>query len=930
MLLGRELERARIDALIASALEGRGGSLVLSGEAGIGKTAMLDYAAERAGSVLVLRARGVQAEAPLAFSALHDLLLPVSDELECIPRHQAEAVRSALGLGPDTANPFAVATGTLSLLAAAAESQPIVALVDDLQWFDPSSSEAILFAARRLTADPIALLFAVRSERAPEEPLDLDELCLGRLEQNDAIALISRAVPEIAAPVAARLVTDLGGNPLALVQIPHLLDAAQRRGERPLPEPLPAAASVEQSFRIRAAELGEAGRAALTMAAAVGDGEAGALQRGLECRGFDSDQALAVAENSGLIVLHAGSFEFVHPLARSAIYQAASPAERRAAHAALAEALGQTGHSDLRAWHLGEAATAPDEEIASTLERSADRALKRGGYLAAAAAHERAAKLSTTDEARGRRLAEAGNAAQLAGAGERALALLDEALKVEVDPRRRGEIQNSRGFILYWRGRLDEAREAWADAVAIEEFDRARAAIIYHELLGPCFERGDPAGVLEMGRRSYELAERDGGWIEFMGATAFGFGLMYSGRTREARPYLLRGAQIAETNPESFDDPVWVAIGAVALCFLEEDSRARALLERLLAEARVTSSFGVLTFLLPVLTAVERDLGNWPRARALAAECVELSVDTGQSMNLANGQNECAHLSALAGREDECRTYAAQALAVAQETGSFAALVWAREALGALELGLGHTERAIAELEPLLLEVVDRGIGWPDLIAAMPNLIEAYTRANRFEDAETLLTYFERLAHDTEYAGQLAAAARCRGLLSPADDFADVFAAGLRQCERLPRPFEQARIELCFGERLRRSRRRVDARTHLRRALAIFEQLGAWPWAEKARVELRASGETIRPHDPSAREELTPQELKVALVIADGASNQEAAASLFLSTKTIEAHLSRAYRKLGIRSRTELARHFAARPGAEVASLIERDRQTGS
>jgi DNA-binding CsgD family transcriptional regulator len=924
MLLGRDLERGRIDGVIEAARAGQGGSLVLRGEPGIGKTALLDYAAGSAGDLRVLRARGIEAEAPTAFGGLADILAQLAQDLDRIPGQQADALRGALSLGPEPASPQAVSAGTLSVLAAVAEREPLLVLVDDLQWLDPASADAILFAARRLADNPVALLFGLRDEGTDMET-GLEEIDLAGLDPSSAAALVTQVRPDVVPHVAGSLFEATRGNPLALVELPQLLDEGQAAGESPLPAPLPTAASIERAFRRQAGAVGEGGRTVITMAAALGDGEAGALVRALASRGLDPPAAIEDAESSGVIAFQRGRFEFVHPLARSALYQAARPAERRAAHAALAEALRETGDSDLRAWHLGEAATAPDEKIASELEQSAGRALRRGGYVAAAAAHERAAELSTTDAERARRYAEAGGAAQLGGAGERGLALLDLALAAEQDPRRRAEIQNTRGFILYWRGKLDDAREAWADAASIEAFDREKAAVIYHERLGPCFERGDPAGVLENGRRSFELAPKDGGWIEFMGATAMAFGHMYGGHLREARPYFERGAEIAETNPDSFEDPVWVAIGAVALCFLEEDYRARALLERLLADARATSSFGVLTFLLPVLTALERDLGNWPRARALAVECVELSLDTGQSMNLANGQNECAHLSALTGRESECREFAGQAAAIAQETGSFASQVFAREALGVLELGLGHTEQAIAELEPLLLEVVDRGIGEPQLNAAVPNLVEAYIRAKRFEDAETFLVHLEKLAADSGYVGQLASAARCRGLLASADDFADVFMAGLKHCERLPRPFEQARLELCFGERLRRSRRRVEARTHLRRALAIFDQLGARPWAEKARVELRASGETIRAHDPSARDELTPQELKVALVIADGASNQEAAAALFLSTKTIEAHLGRAYRKLGIRSRTELARQFATGPLAEVASLNERE-----
>jgi DNA-binding CsgD family transcriptional regulator len=714
------------------------------------------------------------------------------------------------------------------------------------------------------------------------------------------------------------------------VELPELLDEQHLRGESPLPDPLPAAASIEGAFRKRADRLSEASRTAVTIAAAFGDGDTGILARALASLGIESRASLEEAEAAGIFLLRPGSFEFIHPLARSALYQAALPAERRKAHAALAAAVDPETAPDLRAWHLGEAATEPDEGLAEALESSADRALRRGGYRAAASARERAAELSIDEGARARRFALAGDAAQLAGLSERALVLLEKALAAEADPLRRAEMQNSRGFILHWRGEFDRAREAWSQAAQIEAFDREKAAVIYHELLGPAYERGDAASVLEMGLRSYELAPHDGGWIEFMGTTAMGFGLMYNGRAREARPFLLRGGEIAETNPDSFDDPVWLGIGGAALCFAEEDMRARALFEGLLGDARATSSFGVLTFVLPALAGLERDLGNWPRARALAVECVELSLDTGQTINLANGRNECAHLDALIGRERECREFAAEAAALAQETGSFASLVWTREALGALELGLGNTEQAIAELEPMQRQVVERGIGEPQLTAALPNLIEAYIRAKRLAEAEELLMYFERLAADSGYVGQLAPAARCRGLLASNEDFADVFEAGLAQCERLPRPFERGRIELCFGERLRRSGHRVEARRHLRQALAVLDHLGARAWAEKARSELRASGETIRAYDPTARDELTPQELKVALVIAEGASNQEAAAALFLSPKTIEAHLGRAYRKLGIHSRSELIRHFTVGAEATVTAVGEGSRVAAS
>ena len=920
MIVGRHPERARIDEIIASLREGSGHALVVSGVAGIGKSALLSYAAEQGTGLRVLRARGVETDTDLAFSGLHELLRPLLDDLEQIPPRQAEALRGALALGPaETADRFAIQAGTLSLLAAAADRQPVLALVDDVHWLDSATSEAISFAARRLKEDPVALIFGTReTEDSLPSLAGIEELRLGGLGVEDAPELLKDA--PLSPSVLVQLVAATEGNPLALIELPHVLDEAVLRGEHPLPEPLPPTPSIERAFRRRSEALPEEARSAVLLAAAFGEGELGPIKRALATRGIDAGEALEAAEAARLIQMRGSRFEFVHPLARSALYET-QPADRRAAHAALAEALLGEDEADRRAWHLGAAAIGPDEGVASVLETSADRALARGGFAAASAAHERAAELSEPGEPRARRLAAAANAAQLAGAGERALRLLEQALESTTDAVRRAEIHSSRGFISFWRGDLDAAKKVFLEAVRIESVDPARAAVIYAELTGPCFMRGDPDGFLEMGKRALDLSQPDGAFTEFMGVTHWGRALMYAGRIAEARPYLLRGAAIAESDPAALADPVWAAVAAGNLGVLEEENRARALFNRLVGEARATSSFGVLTFLLPALASLERDAGDWHLARALAVECVDLSRDTGQSTNLLNGLGECALLAAGQGREAECQSYAREALELAHAARSLPDAVYVHMALGLLYLGLGRAGQTIVELEPVVRDVRGRGIGEPQVVATVPELVEAYIRVGRTLEAVELLAHFERLASDSGLASQLAASCRCRGLLAPHEEFEAIFRTGLAQCDRVSLPFERARIELCLGERLRRARRRVDARAHLRNALSLFDQLGAAPWAEKARSELRASGETIRAREPASLDALTPQELKVALAVAEGLSNREAATALFLSPKTIEAHLGRVYRKLRIRSRSELARVFASGPEAPVEAL---------
>src|SRR5262245_36660512 len=420
MVLGRAAERARIDALLAAAREGRSGGLVLRGEAGIGKSALLADAAERAEGATVLAARGVESEAELPFAGLAELLRPVVHLLDSLPGRQAEALRGALALGPPAAGDrFAVAAATLGLLAAAAEEAlPLLVLVDDAHWLDRSSLEALLFAPRRTEAEGIAFLLAARPGE-PRTPSDFEELTLGGLDRESAQRLLSAAAPALAPGVAERLVEGTGGNPIALSEVTGLLSAAQLAGEEPLPEPLPAADAADRAFRRTVEALAPAARTAALVAAAAGAAPVAAVASASSTLGGD----LEAAEAAGLVAVADGIVDFAHPLARAAAYASAPAADRRAAHRALADAVG----GDRRAWHLAESLFGPDEEVALALEQAGAEAEGRAGYAAAAAAFERAAQASADPAAAAARLLRAGDAASRAGRPAQALRALDDA-----------------------------------------------------------------------------------------------------------------------------------------------------------------------------------------------------------------------------------------------------------------------------------------------------------------------------------------------------------------------------------------------------------------------------------------------------------------------------------------------------------------------
>ncbi|HET7855592.1 MAG TPA: AAA family ATPase [Gaiellaceae bacterium] len=909
-LIGRGEETARVATLLAEAQRGQSRALLVRGEAGIGKSSLLRYAVEQAGGMIVLQARGVESESELAFAGLGDLFRPVVDHLVQLPEPQAAALAGALGLTPPVAGDrFTICAGTLNLLAAVAEVAPVLAIVDDAQWLDTSSAEALLFAARRLDSEGVALLLGIREgEACAFSASGLDELVLVGLKREHARELLSRRLEHEAAPeVVERLVRDTQGNPLALVELPPLLSEGQLAGSEPMEDPLPAAPALERAFLRQIEALDAETRGSLLVAATSESGELDVIGGALEVLGLDS-RALEPAEEAGLISVERDVLEFRHPLLRAAVYHSATGAARRQAHDALARtAAGE--RTDRRAWHLAAAAAELDEEVASALEQAALEARERGGHAEAALALERAARLTVDEGEQARRLFEAADDTRIAGRAGRALDLLERALAATKEPDGRARIQHLRGAIEMWSGApMDAHRLLVEEAAGVGELDPGKAARMLTDAAWASLMAGDIRAGVETAERAQAPAANASSTTQIHAAGVLGVALLLSGRTPDAFPLLERFQPLLEA--ADFGRVRQLVTPAQVLTWIEEYDLARRLFTQMIDASRRQSALAYLPYPLAGLSELDFRTGNWAAAAAGAAEAIRIAEETGQLVTHAFSLVCLARVDAGMGREEDCRVRIARAREIApSEIGAIVA--YAISTLGFLELGLGRSEDALAYLELLARQVRRRGLEDPAVVQWAPDLIEAHMRAGNADDAARELEVFARQAERTQRNWALAAAARCRGLLASDDEFEESFAPAIELHARTPTPFEQARTELCLGERLRRSRRRTDARVPLGAALETFERLGAEPWAERARVELAASGEAARRPHTSASNQLTPQELQVALAVGKGATNREAGAALFLSPRTVETHLGRIYRKLDIRSRTDLARLLA-------------------
>jgi DNA-binding CsgD family transcriptional regulator len=912
MLHGREEELARADALLDGVASGRSGALIVTGEPGIGKTALLDAAAEHAADRMrVLRTRGFESERELPFAGLYALLAPMLELRDRIPPVQARALGTALAVEPPAPHdPFAVPAAVLSLLGAAAEDGPLLAIVDDLQWLDPASQRAVLFAARRLGTEGIGILLACRDDETLLPALaGLERIELGRLDDEAARAvLLDGASGPIAEDVCADLVRTAGGNPLALRELPGSLTSAQRAGLEPPLLRLPAGSAVERGFRHRFSALDDDVRRALTLVAAFEVGPASIALEALDKLGLGLPE-LEVGEEAGLLRIERGEVGFRHPLLRSLTYHASTSSARHAAHRALAEV---AENASLRAWHLSAAALGPDEQAAAALEEAAAAARCRGASSEAAAAAERAAELSPERADAVRRLTAAATDLAEAGRADAALALVDKAVAHDPTAVEEAALRILRGRLDVRRGALREGREALvAEADRLAETAPVEAAFVHVEAGVADITLGNTEGILSNGARAEQLAAgRDDG-LRDAGALLQALGLVPVGNGAEAGPLLDRSAHfLLETDP--FGAPAEVfAFGAQCAMWLGRYDLAEQVITRQLDALRGAAAIGRMPFLLAIRAHLTFRLGQWARAVAAADEAVALARQTGQPPQVAFGLAVLATVEAARGQSEQALAHAREAHAIVDQLGGGPLRIYTAAALGFAAVASEQLQEALDHLRLAAKTVEELGGGEPAMMQFDGELLELLARMDQREEAERRLRWFEEAAEATGSVWSKAVAERARGQLAPDGAFAEHFERALAWHAQDRQPFPEARTRLAFGQRLRRAGERTASREQLTAASEAFERLGAERWVGRAQAELKASGQTLRKRSMPDSEQLTPSELQVALRVAEGLTNREVAAAIFLSPKTVEHHLSSIYRKLGIRSRTELARRMA-------------------
>ena len=901
-LPGRDQECAEIDRALERAAGGESSSLLIRGQPGIGKTALLRYAAERAEGMTVLSVAGVEAESDLAFAGLYGLLRPILHRLDQIPEAHSAALAGALGLGPSSgADRFLVSAAVLDVLAAAGEEQPLLCLIDDAQWLDGATAFALVFAARRLQADSVAMLFGVREDEGPKfEARGLPELTVRGVDGVAATAILAEHALHAAPSVAERLLAEAQGNPLALIELPAALSEAQLAGAERLPETIPLTPRLQQVFGEQIARLPEPTQAALLIAAAEETGELPTVLRAAAELGLSSE-TLAPAEQANLITVTGGAILFRHPLVRSTLQETATTAQRQRVHAALAAALSAEEHADRRVWHQAMATLTADEEVAAALEASARRAQLRAANCSAATALFRAAEISGDETRRLRRIAAAAQAAWDAGEYDRVRDALARSL-----PTATGE---ERALLLHLAGVLEERTGSLRDAHAIlldgadltqdpsleleMLFDAAEAAIY-------CGELQSVANLHDRVAQVPASTKRD----RLRRGVLLGYACVFAGRHEEADALFAEAVALAE----AIDDPRTLLWAADAASVGNDLGAGLSYTTRAVDLARQQGRLSLLQL------ALRRHAGEllWNSQFDLAYAAAQ----EGYSLALAAGYSVAGHLANLAlveaiwGRAEEARCHAEEALALGQRHGSAFLVVIAEWTLGLIALMEGRPEEAADRL--LAVTSPERPDFNPSIcLPAIPDAVELAIRVGRRPEALERLDAFRAWVDAASTEKRRALLARCQALVSERDPD-EAFVEAIRMGSGLA-PFQRARGELLYGEWLRRERRRKDARSHLRTALELFRGMGAAPWEERAADELRATGETARRRDPSTLDHLTPQELQIAQLVATGLTNRAIAAQLFLSPRTVDYHLRKVFAKLGIASRAELIRHGLSR-----------------
>jgi DNA-binding CsgD family transcriptional regulator len=879
-LVGRQREREVLDRVLEAARGGHGGVLAVYGDPGVGKTALLEYAAKAAPDFRVARAIGVEGEMELAFAALQQLCSPSLDLIERLPDPQREAFEVALGLSAGrTPNSFLVGLAVLNLLSEAAEEQPLLCVIDDAQWLDRASARVLAFVARRLLAERIAMVFAAREQI--DSLAGFAELQVEPLGHRDARALLDSILPvRLDERVLERIVVETRGNPLALLELPRGLTPAQLAGGFGLPTALPLSTGIEQSFRRRLVRLRPAARQLLLLAAAEPLGDPALLWRAAKQLGIGGT-ATQEAELEGLLRLD-GSVTFRHPLVRSAVYGAAEPNERREVHRALADAT-------------------PDEEVAAELERSAARAQARGGFAAAAAFLERATALTPSESRRSGRALAAAHAKLQAGALDDALRLVATAESGVLSELEHARAELLRAQLSFLSTRGGDAAPLLLDAAErLREIDPELARETYLEALtaaifaGPLAGPGASSADVAQAAQTAPPARKPRG----LDLLLDGLVALLTDTYAAAAPILRKTQRAFGAGMSQREELRWMWGGTVSAMLLWDDEQWERLSDRHLQLVRETGAIGDLEIALAHRGQMHVFAGELASAASLHDAIEEATQLTGSPLAPYHGLG----VVAMRGREAEARRFIDNARAEVTERGEGAGLEFMGWAEAVLYNGLGRYTEALAASRRVLDGADLVPVNW-----SLPELVEAAARAGAGElAAETDRRLTERSrASGTDWA--LGVAARSHALVVEDSRAEDLYVEAIERLTRTRIAVDLARSHLLYGEWLRRQSRRVDARKELRIAYEMFADFGMEAFAERARGELGATGEHARTRTVETLGDLTPQESQISRLAAQGHTNREIAAQLFISPSTVEYHLRKVFRKLGVKTRTQLA-----------------------
>ncbi len=897
-LRGRHRECDMLEGLLDAVRGGQGRALVLRGEPGVGKTALVEYLAEQASGCRVARAAGVESEMELDYAGLHQLCAPMLGRLERLPGPQGEALRTAFGLSSGSApDRFLVGLATLSLLADVAEEHPLVCLVDDEQWLDHASARVLAFVARRLEAESVGLVFAAR---VPSDELaGLPELRLQGLSEADATELIASVTfGPLDEPVRDRIIAEARGNPLALLELPRGLSSVSSAGGFAVAgDPLPS--RIEASFRRRVGQLPMDTQRFLLVAAADPVGDPTLLWRAISALGIPAE-AVTPAEADELIEIGA-RVAFRHPLLRSAIYRAAHPEERRAAHGALAAATDPKADPDRRAWHRAHSALAPNDDVADELERSADRAQRRGGLAAAAAFLESATMLTADPARRGARALDAAQAKFEAGGPGAALELLATAQLAPLDALQRARLERLRAQIAYISSRGRDAPKLLLDAARrLEPLDAALARATYLDAFAASIYAGRAAG--ERAIRDVAAAAsaaplstgRPGATDLLVDSLSIRFTEGYA----EAVPAFQRAVRALTQDWEGHDAGLsWAWLVSQVAHEVFDDEALYLSADQALQVARDRGALAALPALLDYRAGLHMHTGRFDDASALIAEADAISEATGgvpfRFVSLA--------LAAWRGEEAETVPLIEEGIRNATDRGEGLGIAIAEYTKAHLYIGLGRYDAALtAALRAC--EYDDLGL----LHWSLVELIEASVRTGCRDIAEAACRRLEERAAAVSSEWALGMSARSRALLSGGDHADSLYRESLERLARTRLATHHARAQLLYGEWLRRENRRTDARQQLRAAHEFFDRIGAEGFAERAGRELLATGEAVRRRSVETSSELTAQETLIARLARDGLSNPEIGARLFISARTVKYHLGKVFAKLDISSRAQL------------------------